>query len=98
MTVGWSATSPMGRVLSCLVAVYPGRNPKLKAILLLAHLDVVEAALLRIPRFGEHLRSRHSNVGFLDLAGNGHPIPTADAHQAIDAHTMSRGDAESSAR
>ena len=26
-----------------LVAVYPGRNPKLKAILLLAHLDVVEA-------------------------------------------------------
>lgn len=60
MTVGWSATSPMCRVLSCLVAVYPGRNPKLKAILLLAHLDVVEAALLRIPRFGEHLRSRHS--------------------------------------
>ena len=26
-----------------LVAVYPGRNPKLKAILLLAHVDVVEA-------------------------------------------------------
>src|SRR5713226_9163358 len=26
-----------------LVAVYPGRDPKLKAILLLAHLDVVEA-------------------------------------------------------
>ena len=26
-----------------LVAVYPGRNPKLKAILLLAHIDVVEA-------------------------------------------------------
>ena len=26
-----------------LVAVYPGRDPKLKAILLLAHIDVVEA-------------------------------------------------------
>ena len=26
-----------------LVAIYPGRDPKLKAILLLAHLDVVEA-------------------------------------------------------
>jgi acetylornithine deacetylase/succinyl-diaminopimelate desuccinylase-like protein len=26
-----------------LIAVYPGRNPKYKAILLLAHLDVVEA-------------------------------------------------------
>src|ERR1700736_2215838 len=26
-----------------LVAIYPGRDPKLKAILLLAHIDVVEA-------------------------------------------------------
>src|SRR4051812_26298595 len=26
-----------------LVAIYPGRDPKLKAMLLLAHLDVVEA-------------------------------------------------------
>src|SRR6476469_7181264 len=26
-----------------VVAIYPGRDPKLKAILLLAHLDVVEA-------------------------------------------------------
>src|ERR1700689_5459530 len=26
-----------------LVAVYPGRDPKLKAVLLLAHIDVVEA-------------------------------------------------------
>jgi hypothetical protein len=46
-----------------LVALYPGRDPKLKAVLLLAHIDVVEAK-----RLGSQRRPCQNIVRMVSLA------------------------------